>query len=120
MHNNGAITLLTRWREFLPLVEREPDYIALTRPDYNGSTPRQLFGDFLDNLEEEYKKDKAKMKEYLKEKAIKINQFITLYQFTEIINENLNIDKVHIQVYHEKLIYDAIQDEKRTTKKETT
>jgi len=119
MHKDGALTLLTRWKEFLPLIERDNDYIALTRPDYNGSTPRQLFADFLDDLEEIYKKDKAKMREYLKEKGLKLNQNVTLPQFTELIRENLNlnIDKVHIQVYYEKLLYDAIQEEKELQRK---
>jgi len=87
MYKDGILTLLTKWKEFLPLIERENDYIALTRPDYNGSTARQLFGDFLDDLEEIYKKDKVKMREYLKEKSLKINQHTTLSQFTEIIRE---------------------------------
>jgi len=121
LHKGGAITVLTKWKDIFPLIDKEPDYLELLRPQYSGSTPRQLFGDAQEILYEDYKKDKIKMKEYITGKNLKITQNSNFEEFNISINENeafKEISKTHIQLYYEKLVNKSIREEKEAQKKE--
>lgn len=45
LHARGLVTAESSWREVQLLVGADPRHQALLRPDYTGSTPRELFDD---------------------------------------------------------------------------
>lgn len=56
----GRIKLTTHWRDIVPLIELEPRYTGLT--GQVGSTPHDIFDDFVEELNEMYNDDRAQIK----------------------------------------------------------
>jgi pre-mRNA-processing factor 40 len=69
----GEITLQSRWKDVRASLEATDAYRALLADDYVGSTPRQLFQDLLDDLEEAYRRDKKRLKRLLEERGASCN-----------------------------------------------
>ncbi|PFH33199.1 hypothetical protein BESB_083980 [Besnoitia besnoiti] len=60
----GELTFKTEWREFVAHVVNDPRYYQMV--GQGGSTPRELFEDAVENVKEEYQKQKAVIKDCLK------------------------------------------------------
>jgi len=68
----GQINIHTKWKDFQKVIRDDERYKNMLSTDQTGSLPSELFGDFLDSLEDQYYKEKKKIKEILKELGITI------------------------------------------------
>jgi len=57
-YENNVLTYRMKWKEFQKLIKDDARYKSMVIPDQLGSLPSELFGDFMEDIEEKYHKDK--------------------------------------------------------------
>jgi pre-mRNA-processing factor 40 len=62
---SGAINVRSKWKELLPLIERNDRYAAIV--DADGSRPAELFYDFIEELEDKLDVDKKRAKDIMRD-----------------------------------------------------
>ncbi|KAJ9533372.1 hypothetical protein QJQ45_026392 [Haematococcus lacustris] len=72
----GLITVKTRWKEYAPAVKAEEAYLAVER-NTQGSRPRELFEDLLEDMEAEYEKAKVVLRDVCKEVEVVVTSSAT-------------------------------------------
>jgi len=80
----GHINVKTKWKEFKVLIENEKRYLDIL--DTLGSTPAAIFYDIVEELEEEYRKEKKNVKEILKEQNIMIDKSTPWEVYDQALN----------------------------------
>jgi pre-mRNA-processing factor 40 len=106
---NGELTVKSRWREFVQKIKNETCYQDMISA--KGSTPAELFYDFIEDLEEKYAKDKKKIKDIMKDNNIKVTQTTTFEEWMMQLN---SLEKfTSVEANHLKIIFEDIQDKIR-------
>lgn len=80
-HYDGKIKSDTAWRHFAKLVVDDDRYIKMI--GMGGSTPHDLFDDFIEELGEKYKADRAQMKKWAKARGLVVNSTSTFQWFKD-------------------------------------
>jgi pre-mRNA-processing factor 40 len=90
---DGQITMKTRWRSFEPKLKEEDSYQAVTS-NQEGSRPRELFEDLLEQLSSE-------VEEYRQSVEVTVNQMMTLpdeyERFAEQVRAQHDIPEPHLR-----------------------
>ncbi|MEW5316690.1 MAG: hypothetical protein WDW38_008043 [Sanguina aurantia] len=72
MHRDeGMITVKTRWREYADVVKREEAFLTV-EANTSGSRPKELFEDLIEEMEAEWDKAKALLKQCVKEHNVEV------------------------------------------------
>lgn len=77
----GKLKSTTTWADFVPSVKSEDAYLSMLGQP--GSTPHDIFDDFLEELAEKYKEDRAKIKKWAKAQGMTINSASTFSWFED-------------------------------------
>jgi hypothetical protein len=72
-HHNATMDSTTNWRKFLPIVSNEPRYQAML--NISGSTPAELFFDYIVELQERFIKERKKVKHLAKSLGLRVLRF---------------------------------------------
>lgn len=80
-YEKDNITLDSTWRDLVQSVTDEPEYAGLI--GLEGATPHDLFDDFIDELNEQYKDDRGKIKKFAKAKGLVVTSTSTVEWFHE-------------------------------------
>lgn len=121
MQERNELTLQTAWSALVPSLAALPVYTDMLGTGYVGSTPRQLFDDVLDELDEAYERDKRRLKEQLRSVQDKLPARPTRDQVLETLRlapngeERLAAFKpVHVEVF----VADVQQQEEEREREE--
>mmetsp|Transcript_57049 Transcript_57049/g.137918 ORF Transcript_57049/g.137918 Transcript_57049/m.137918 type:complete len:573 (+) Transcript_57049:92-1810(+) len=100
----GAIKMTTHWRDLSQTIQDEPGYLNLL--PQSGATPHDLFDDFIDELNERYKEDRAKIKKWGKAKGLVVTSTST----AEWFHEQLQGEEGFLQIpeEHRRLVFDSL------------
>ena len=90
-HAAGEFTFLTRFKEFLPKIEETEVYTTLL--GCPGSTPRELFYDFIDDLEKEFRTRRKKFEDLAGEKGVLVSTSTSFEEFSKNLEEVLASEK---------------------------
>eukprot|EP00191_Tetraselmis_sp_GSL018_P019477 CAMPEP_0177582924 /NCGR_PEP_ID=MMETSP0419_2-20121207/3030_1 /TAXON_ID=582737 /ORGANISM="Tetraselmis sp., Strain GSL018" /LENGTH=858 /DNA_ID=CAMNT_0019072245 /DNA_START=64 /DNA_END=2641 /DNA_ORIENTATION=- len=116
----GRITARMRWKEYQPTVEDEPVYKAI-EGNLSGSRPKELFYDVVEELDEQYDKDRSVLKSAVKEADISVSTEDTFPPFLEAVDkaseEAASVPEASKKLYFEELLgkakEKAAKEEKR-------
>jgi len=108
-HAKGALKSSTQWREYAQIVEDDPRYLNLL--PQSGSSPHDLFDDFLDELNERYKEDRAKIKKWAKAKGLVVTSTST----PEWFHDQLQGEEGFLQIpeEHRSMVFDSLVSKAR-------
>mmetsp|Transcript_26599 Transcript_26599/g.58401 ORF Transcript_26599/g.58401 Transcript_26599/m.58401 type:complete len:586 (+) Transcript_26599:43-1800(+) len=81
LHAAGKVKINTPWRDCAEVVQDEPRYLAMI--GMSGSSPHDLFDDFIGELEEKYKEDRAKIKKWAKARGLVVTSSSTCEWFRD-------------------------------------
>lgn len=116
---SGDITVKTRWKEYSKKVRNDQRYLDLI-PAF-GSTPAELFYDFIEDLEEKYQKDKKKIKELMEESSINIDSHTNFDEWRTKVNktshDNEKFQSITIDPSHLRILFDEFVDKLNYKKK---
>ncbi|XP_074279209.1 pre-mRNA-processing protein 40A isoform X2 [Silene latifolia] len=99
----GAITAKTNWREYSAKVKESEAYLAVAH-NTSGSTPKDLFEDLVDELQNQYHDDKRRVKEAMKVCKVTMSSTWTFEEFKASIMSE--IESQPISDVNFKLIFD--------------
>ena len=80
----GALHARSRWKDFVAAFKENPVYIALST-NLSGSTPRELFMDVVEELYDEYRVQKAKIRAVMKMQKCEVSPETSLEAFRSMI-----------------------------------
>mmetsp|Transcript_47930 Transcript_47930/g.111116 ORF Transcript_47930/g.111116 Transcript_47930/m.111116 type:complete len:561 (-) Transcript_47930:9-1691(-) len=108
-HEKGVIKVGTLWREFAAVAQDDPKYVNLL--SYPGSTPHDLFDDYIEDLSERYKEDRAKIKKWAKAKGLVVTSTST----PEWFHDQLQREDGFLQISeeHRKMVFDSLVSKAR-------
>merc|ERR1712176_1344038 len=84
-HKDGRIKSTTAWRDVAKRIQDDERYVGMIAT--RGSTPHDLYDDFLEGLGERYKEDSKKMKKWAKAKGLVITSSSTFEWFNEQLQD---------------------------------
>ena len=99
------IDMKTKWKDFVKEIKDKEEYLNLL--GQNGSTPYDFFNDLIISLKQEYKKNKAILKQILKNNTIKFSSNISYENYDEVLNKIDDYNKIKSElksVLYEHLI----------------
>jgi len=102
------LTLKTKWREFVKTINTDPRYATMFTT--TGSTPQELFSDFLEDFEEILDKDKRVLREIMKEIDFNFTLNTTYEEFQSVLSSHerfLTLQPKHIPHLYEDQIEKA-------------
>eukprot|EP00929_Paragymnodinium_shiwhaense_P080520 TRINITY_DN41_c0_g1_i1.p1 TRINITY_DN41_c0_g1~~TRINITY_DN41_c0_g1_i1.p1 ORF type:complete len:572 (-),score=259.02 TRINITY_DN41_c0_g1_i1:132-1847(-) len=85
MHSKGHIKASEPWADVAREVKGDKQYLAMVGNP--GSTPHDIYDDFLEELEGKYKDDRAKLKKWAKAKGLTITSSSTYEWFHEQLKD---------------------------------
>mmetsp|Transcript_91046 Transcript_91046/g.253499 ORF Transcript_91046/g.253499 Transcript_91046/m.253499 type:complete len:563 (-) Transcript_91046:107-1795(-) len=108
-HEKGRVKVGTLWRDFVQSVQEEPKYLGLL--GQAGSTPHDLFDDYLEELNERYKEDRAKIKKWAKAKGLVVTSTST----AEWFHDQLQGEEGFLQIpeVHRTMVFDSLVSKAR-------
>ncbi|GAB2293747.1 hypothetical protein Dimus_038273 [Dionaea muscipula] len=115
----GVLTAKTRWHEYCSKVRESSAYLAVVR-NSSGSTPKDLFEDVVEGLENQYHDDKARIKDALKQCKITMTSTWTLEDFKTSISEEIGsppITDVNLELVFDELLERIKEKEEKEAKK---
>lgn len=115
----GVLTAKTSWREFCAKVKESSPYLAVAR-NTSGSTPKDLFEDVVDELENQYHDDKSRIKDAMKSCKINMTSTWTFEEFKESILPELGslpISDINMKLVFEEQLERAREKEEKEAKK---
>jgi len=77
--DGGKFTATTSWKEYAKVVYESEAYIGLI--GLSGSTPHDLFDDFVEGLHEKYKEERAQIKKWAKAAGVVVTSSSTYEEF---------------------------------------
>ncbi|XP_031118297.1 pre-mRNA-processing protein 40A isoform X3 [Ipomoea triloba] len=115
----GTVTAKTLWRDYCPMVKESVAYQAVAS-NTSGSTPKDLFEDVVEELENQYHEDKTRVKNVLKSEKITFSPLWSFEDFKAAILETIgtpSISEVNLQLIFEDLMERAKDKEEKEAKK---
>ncbi|XP_051150280.1 pre-mRNA-processing protein 40A [Andrographis paniculata] len=115
----GTVTAKTHWRDYCQKVKDSEAYQAVAS-NLSGSTPKDLFEDVVEELEQKYDEDKAYIKDVIKQEKITISSSWTFEDFNSSIKDSMDISMIsdiNLQLVYEDLIDRAKEKEEKEVKK---
>ncbi|KMS99697.1 hypothetical protein BVRB_1g021310 [Beta vulgaris subsp. vulgaris] len=115
----GALTAKTSWREYCGKVKDSPAYLAVAR-NTSGSTPKDLFEDVVDELENQYHDDKSRIKDAMKLCKIVMTSTWTFEEFKASISLELGsplIADINLKLVFEEQLERVKEKEEKEAKK---
>merc|ERR1711920_502372 len=93
------------WRDCVRKFTEEPTYLALV--GLEGATPHDLFDDFIEELNEKYKEDRAKIKKIAKGASL----IVTSSSTYEWFHDQLKKDEAFLQISEEtrKSVFESLR-----------
>ncbi|XP_022870866.1 pre-mRNA-processing protein 40A-like isoform X2 [Olea europaea var. sylvestris] len=116
---SGTLTAKTHWLDYCKMVRDSEAYQAVASHT-SGSTPKDLFEDFVEELEKKYEDDKASTKDMLKLEKITVASTWTIEDFKSFIEPSsgsFTISDINLQLIYEDLIERAKEKEEKEAKK---
>lgn len=113
----GKLSLSSNWRDFVQLIQSDDRYIAMI--GLPGSTPHDLFEDFLEELDSRYKDDRAKIKKWAKARSVVVSSTSTYIWFTEQLKGEdgyLQVPELHRTMVFDSLVAKAREQEEDAEK----
>jgi len=104
----GALTVRSKWKEFLKVIRDDERYKSMIVPQQLGSLPSEMFGDFMDDLEDRYHNEKKKVKEILKEIGFVVRAQTTFDDFLKAISSSPKFESISIR--NHKLLFEGLLD----------
>jgi len=115
-YQEGIITIKTKWKELIKIIKDDIRYTEMISQDQSGSLPSELFGDFMEELEERYHIDKKKLKEILTEMNFNWTPKTTFQSFVSIMSQNQRWELIN-EKHHEHLFAEFLEKNSREEKK---
>ncbi|CAH9065482.1 unnamed protein product [Cuscuta epithymum] len=115
----GTLTAKTEWHDYCPMVKECVAYQAVAS-NTSGSTPRDLFEDTVEELENKYYEDKARVKNVLKSEKITFSSSWSFEDFKDSILESIGtppISDVNLQLIFDDLMERAKEKDEKEAKK---
>ncbi|KAL3696119.1 hypothetical protein R1sor_010195 [Riccia sorocarpa] len=115
----GILTARTQWRDYLVKVKDQQEYQAVAA-NTSGSTPKELFEDFAEELDKQYHEDKVKAKEAIKIGKISVTTTWTWDKFKAAIAEAGDLEAIaepNLKLVFEDLIERAKEKDEKEAKK---
>lgn len=115
----GILTAKTDWRDYYMEVKDFPSYLAVSS-NTSGATPKELFGDVTDELEKQYREDKARVKDALKMGKISLILSSTFESFKEDILEEDSlrmISEINLKLLFRELLEKLRDKEEKEAKR---
>uniref|UniRef100_A0A7N0SXF7 Pre-mRNA-processing protein 40A n=1 Tax=Kalanchoe fedtschenkoi TaxID=63787 RepID=A0A7N0SXF7_KALFE len=116
---SGTLTAKTQWREYCMKVKESLPYMAVAS-NTSGSTPKDLFEDVLEELQDKYHEDKTRIKELTKSGKLIITSTWTFEDFKEATKEDLGappISDINLKLAFEELLDRIKEKEEKEAKK---
>jgi len=101
---SGQLKSTTPWREVAQAVENDSRYLSLV--GMSGSTPHDLFDDFIEQLGEKYKEDSKKLKKWAKAKGLVITSTSTREWFHDQLKDSEGYSEVSEE--HRWALFDSL------------
>ncbi|KAI4339808.1 hypothetical protein MLD38_024708 [Melastoma candidum] len=115
----GTLTAKTPWLDYCLKVRDTTEYKAVAS-NISGSTPKELFEDVYEDLENQYHEDKTHIKDSMKSAKISVESTWTFEDFKVSVSGSI-IDKpvsdINLKLIYEELIEKAKEKEEKAAKK---
>jgi len=102
--SQGKITMSTLWQDLVPSFEKEPRYLDLLGA--SGSTPHDLFDDFVEEIGDKYKEGRAKLKKIAKAKGLVVTSTLTYEGFHDELKDEEGF--LDIPEEYRKEVFDSL------------
>ncbi|XP_021714834.1 pre-mRNA-processing protein 40A-like isoform X1 [Chenopodium quinoa] len=115
----GVLTAKSIWRDYCAKVKESPAYLAVAR-NISGSTPKDLFEDVVDELENQYHDDKSRIKDAMKLSKITMTSTWTFEEFKSSISPELGsplISDINLKLVFEEQLERIKEKEEKEAKK---
>ncbi|CAD7696897.1 unnamed protein product [Ostreobium quekettii] len=116
----GKLHAKSRWKEYANSIRKEEAYIAVDK-NKSGCRPKELFDDFVEEMEEEFDKHKAAMKEVVKRSGIAVLVSTIFEEFNDALNASSekmkSIREINKRLIHEELVSRAKDKEAKELKR---
>ncbi|CAO2830841.1 unnamed protein product [Amaranthus hypochondriacus] len=115
----GVINAKTSWREYCGKVKDSAAYLAVAR-NTSGSTPKDLFEDVVEDLENQYHDDKSRVKDAMKLCKITMTSAWTFEEFKESLFSELgspSISDTNLKLVFEEQLERVKEKEEKEAKK---
>ncbi|XP_042506427.1 pre-mRNA-processing protein 40A-like isoform X2 [Macadamia integrifolia] len=115
----GMLAAKTHWRDYFMKVKELPAFIAVSK-NTSGSTPKDLFEDVVEELENQYHDDKTRIKDGMKLEKINMASSWTFEDFKASIIEVVGsptISDINLKLVYEELIERIKEKEEKEAKK---
>jgi len=116
-HKDGRIKSTTAWRDVAKRIQDDERYIGMIAT--RGSTPHDLYDDFLEGLGERYKEDSKKIKKWAKAKGLVITSSSTFEWFNEQLKDEEGYAQVgedNVQTLFDSLVAKAKEQDEDAEK----
>ncbi|CAM8979235.1 unnamed protein product [Rhodiola kirilowii] len=116
---DGTLTAKTQWRDYCMKVKESLPYMAVAS-NTSGSTPKDLFEDVIEELQDKYHEDKTRIKELTKSGKLVITSTWTFEDFKEATKEDLGspeISDINLKLAFEELLDRIKEKEEKEAKK---
>lgn len=108
-HAQGKLQLNSIWREFVQTISDEPRYTNLVCNP--GSTPHDVFDDFVEELGEKYKQDRAQIKKMAKASGLVVTSSSTYEWFCDQLSREDGFGS--IVELHKKMVFESLAQKAR-------
>ncbi|XP_021850029.1 pre-mRNA-processing protein 40A isoform X3 [Spinacia oleracea] len=115
----GVLTAKSIWRDYCAKVKESPAYLAVAR-NISGSTPKDLFEDAVDELENQYHEDKSRIKDVMKLSKMTMTSTWTFDEFKESVSPDLGsppISDINFKLVFEDQLERIKEKEEKEAKK---
>lgn len=116
----GQFTIKTKWNKFVNQIKDDPRYLNMV--GQAGSTPKELFDDFISAEKEIFKQQKGTLKQIIKTGTIDLNSQMTFEDFDAEFGkypEYSKIEEKNRRFLHEYVVTKVKEKEQETLKKYT-
>lgn len=103
-HKEGNLPVTKQWRDFVELIQTEDAYTEMI--GLSGSTPHDLFDDFIEDLNEKYKEDRARIKKLAKSKGIVVSSTSSYEWFHDQLKGEDGFDQ--IEELHASMVFESL------------
>lgn len=115
----GVLTAKTSWREYCAKVNESSPYLTVAR-NTSGSTPKDLFEDVLEELENQYHDDKSRIKDAMKLCKITMTSTWTYEEFKASFSSEIEsppISDINMKLVFEEQLERVKEKEEKEAKK---
>eukprot|EP00803_Ostreobium_quekettii_P011403 evm.model.scf_473.7 EVM.evm.TU.scf_473.7 scf_473:23302-33338(+) len=117
---DGKLHAKCRWKEYEKTIRKEEAYIAVEK-NRSGCRPKELFEDFVEEMEEEFDQNKAAMKEVVKQHGIVVQVDTSFADFNEALSAASSkmkaIREANKRLIHDELVARAKEKEMKEVKR---